>query len=159
MRLCVDRRAEAALRHDGHRLGFHVGQQRVHRGDVECGKALIQAADDLVADRRAQEADRAADAGAGRHQHAVDADLLRHAAGMHRAAAAERDQRAAFIGLAGFDRMHARGVGHVLVDHLDDAERRHLRRQAQPAADARQQRIVRRGGIQRIVPPAKRAGS
>ena len=33
--------------------------------------------------------------------------------------------------------MHARGVGHVLVDHLDDAERRHLRGEAEPAADAR----------------------
>ena len=36
---------------------------------VEAREALVEAAHDLVADRRAQEADRAADARAGRHQH------------------------------------------------------------------------------------------
>ena len=36
--------------------------------------------------------------------------------------AAEGDQRAVAQGLAALDGVHARGVGHVLVDHLDDAE-------------------------------------
>ena len=64
------------------------------------------------------------------------------------------------IGLADLDRMHARGVGHVLVDHLDDAERRHLGGQAQPAADMRRPaHRAPRSGSSRSVPPAKRAGS
>ena len=155
-----DRRAEAALCDDLHRLGFHVGEQRVHRDNVEGGKALIKTANNLVADGRTEETDGAANAGARWHQHMPDADLLRDAARVHWAAAAERDQRAAFIGLAGLDRVDARGVGHVLVDHLDDAERGHLR--GQPKLARRHARSARRGPPRHpacIVPPAKRAGS
>ena len=55
---------------------------------------LIAAAHDLVGDRRAQEADRRAHAGAGRDDDPLHAELLGEPRGMQRRGAAERDQRA-----------------------------------------------------------------
>ena len=99
-------------------------------------------------------------AGAGRHHDAAGADLLRHAAGMHRAAAAEGDHRAVGERLAALDRVDAGGVGHGLVHHLDHAGRRAARIHAQAGC----RRMVQRGvqaapASSAIVPPAKRAGS
>jgi len=78
--------------------------------------------------------DGAADAGAGRHQDTGDPDLLRHPAGMHGTAAAEGDQSAALIGLAGLDGMDAGRIGHILIDHFDNTERGHFRGQGQLGA-------------------------
>ena len=133
---------ETSLRHHAHCLGFHFGQQRVHRGDIETRKPLIQAANNLVTDWRAQKADGAADAGAGGHENAGNADLLGDPAGMHRTAAAEGDQGAALIGFARLDRVDAGGVGHVLVDHFHHRQRRHRRVQPERAADFCRQGVM-----------------
>ena len=55
--------------------------------------------------------------------------------------------------------MHARGVGHVLVDHLDDAERRHLRRRGRAGRRPRaSQRIARRRGVEPQRPAGEARG-
>ena len=55
---------------------------------------------------------------------------------MKRGCAAEGDQRARPKVFAAFDRVHARCIGHVLVDHLADAERGMLAREIELGADA-----------------------
>ena len=55
--------------------------------------------------------------------------------------------------------MDARGVGHVLIDHLDHAERRHVRRSGRACRRRRAASASRAAAASsRIVPPAKRAG-
>ena len=92
-------------------------------------------AHDLEGDRRAQEAHRRADAGAGRDQHVGDAELFGQTRGMERRAAAEGDQGAAFQLGAALDGVDAGGIGHVLFHHLGDAERRHGGVELELAAD------------------------
>ena len=143
-----ERCAKTALADHVLRLALHLGEQGVHRGDVETREALVEAADDLVADRRAQEADGAADAGAGGNQHAIDADLFGDARRVNRATAAEGDHHPVLIGLAGLDRVDPRGVGHVLVHHLDDAEGCHLGIEAERGTERGRDRAPRRIGIE-----------
>ena len=140
--------AEAAAVHDLGRLGRHLVQQGVDSRRVEACEPLVERADNLVADRRAQEADRAADPCARRHQHPVDADLLRNPGGVDRPATAESDERAPGEALAAFDRMDARGVGHGLVHHLDDAGGRRVGIQPQRIADGAAQGRAGRAGIE-----------
>ena len=151
-------RAKTAFCNHAHRLGLHFRQQRVHRTDIETGEALIQAANNLVAHRRAQEADGAAHPCPGGHQHLGNADLLGDPAGMHRPAAAERDQGAAVIGFAGLDRVHARRIGHVLVDHLDHRQGRHRRIQPERTAHLCRQRVLRREQVELHGSPGKPRG-
>ena len=63
---------------------------------------------------------------------------------MQRRGAAKRDQRARAQILAALDGVHARGVRHVLVDHLADAERRMFGDEAERAADPPGDRALRR---------------
>ena len=86
----------------------------------------VSTADDLVGDRGEEEADGRADTRVGRDDDLADADLLGDPGRMQRAIAAEGDHDAVRQILALLDRVHARRVGHGLVDHL--AKRRRRRR-------------------------------
>ena len=113
----------------GGRLGAISANIALIAAGVERVKPHEAAAHHLEGDRRAQEADRRADAGIGRTITRVDAELLREPRGMQRRAAAEGDQSVLVVQLgAALDGVHARGVGHVLLDHLGDAEGRHVGR-------------------------------
>ena len=113
----------------------HLVEHGVDRGGIEAAQPHEAAAHDLEGDRRAQEADRRADAGAGRDQHVGDAELLGEARGVQRRAAAEGDQGAALELGAALDGVHARGIGHVLLDDLGDAEGRERGVELERAAD------------------------
>ena len=149
-------RAEGTLRHHRRRFRRHPGQQRIHPRHVETGEALIEAADHLIPDRRAEEPDRAPHPRAGGHQQPFHPDLLGHPVPMHRPAATEGDDAPPLHRLAALDRMDPRRVRHVLIDHLDYAERRHLRRQPEPPADLRRQRRPRRLRIEPQIPPREK---
>ena len=127
------------------RLGglAHLAKDTVGGGRVEGGQALQIGAHDLVGDGRTQEADCRADPGIGRDQHAIDAELLGDACGMQRRGAAEGDKCAGTDILAAFDGVDARGVRHVLVDHLADAGGGELDGEIEFLADRRRDR--RRG--------------
>ena len=107
-----------------------------------------------------QEADGRADAGIGRHDHARDAELLGEPRGMQRCGAAEGDQRVLADDVAALDRMHARGVGHVLAHDLVHAEGRRFGRQSQRLANVAQRAPALDGSrSSAIVPPANASGS
>ena len=130
----------------------------VHRLGVEQVEPQMARAHDLVGDRRAQEAEGRADAGADRHHDLLHAELARQPRGMQRRGAAEGDQRALGGVLAVLDGMHAGGTRHGLVDDLGDAGRRALgvglertgRATAAPPRPCR--------GWSGMAPPAKRVG-
>ena len=86
---------------------------------------------------------------------------------MHRPAAAKGNHAAPVIGFARLDGVHPRRVGHVLIDHFNHAQPRHLRRKAEPGADLRLQRRQRRRRLQRhraagkprrVIPPQRQIG-
>ena len=103
----------------------------------------------LIGGRRPQEADGRADAGAGRHDDPVDAELFGEPRGVDRGGAAERDQGAPGDVLAALDRVHPRGIGHGLVDHLGDAVGGERRRRGRAARRSPRQRRARPLGIER----------
>ena len=103
----------------------------------------------LVGNRRRQEADRRADAGVRRHQHARKPELLGDARGMQRRRAAERDQRVVVHHLAALDRMHARRARHVLAHHLVHRVGRGLGDEPERIADRRGERGARQLRIER----------
>ncbi len=142
------RRAERAARDHLRGLRGHRGEQRVDAREVEARETGVEALHHLVGHRRAQEADGAADPRAGRHEHPPHADLLAHAVAVHRAAAAERDDGAALVGFRALHRVHARGVGHVLVHHLHHAERGHRGVEPEPRPDMGRERALRRRRVE-----------
>ena len=71
----------------------HLVEQLAGRRRIERVEAHVAAAHQFERHGRREEADRRADAGIGRHDHALDADLLGHARGVQRRAATEGDQR------------------------------------------------------------------
>ncbi len=72
--------------------------------------------------------------------------------------AAEGDEGARARILAALDGVDARGIGHVLVYHLADAERGQLGRELQPVADDALHRRRGAGGVQRQPAAGKRRG-
>ena len=106
----------------------------------------IGAARRFKAERRPQEADRRADPGARRHQQTLHAELLAEAARMQWRRTAEGDHRVLRKILAVLDSVHARGVGHVLVDHL------RRRRKPPPSASNAQGRRRHRRAQSRFGP-------
>ena len=111
-------------------------------------------------ERRHQEADRRADAGAGRHDDVGDAELLAQARGMDRARAAEGDQRDSGQVLAVLDRVHARGIAAMFSSTTSLMPRRRIRRRAAASvrAGSSTARCDRSRGRSVIAPPAKYAG-
>ena len=61
--------------------------------------------------------------------------------------------------LAALDGMDARGIGHVLVDHLADAERGKLGAKAQALADVALERRLGAGAVERHLAAGEAAGS
>jgi hypothetical protein len=124
-----------------------VRQHRVHGLRVEPVEPLIEPARRLEADRRLQEPDGRADARAGRDQRLAQPQLLAETAGMERRAAAEGDHGELRDVATILDCMDARGIGHVLVHHLGDAEGRLVEHQAEGL-----QRRLRPVGVERDGP-------
>ena len=131
------------------RLRRHGHEPRLHRRRVGLPQQRQVAAHDLEGDGRAQEADGRAHAGTRGHEHAPDAQLLRQAPRVQRRGAAEGDHRVLLGRAAALDRVHARGVGHVLLDDLAHAGRSPEGVHAERGADADLQRLRGAGWIQR----------
>ena len=127
----LEGRHAARTRRDQRRgLGAHLVEELAGRVGIERVEPHVAAAHQLVGDRRRKEADGRADAGIGRHDHALHADLLGDARGMQRRAAAEGDQIVLVDDGAALDGVHARGTRHVLRHHLVDGVGRHARSRA-----------------------------
>ena len=122
----LDWRTKGAFRHHARRFVRHGGQQAIHRRDVKAAEALIERFHHLISHRRAEEANRAADARARWHQNALHADFLGHAIAMHGATATKGNHHAAFVILGTFNGMDARGIGHILINHLNHAKCCHI---------------------------------
>jgi hypothetical protein len=103
----------------------------------------------LERDRRAQKADRRAHARPFGNDHAADPELLGEPPRVQRRAAAERDHRVTADHAAALDRVHARGVGHVLLDDLRHARRVPGRGEPERRADVRRHRPVGGRGVER----------
>src|SRR6266851_2372124 len=116
-----ERRAAGSGGDDVLRLLAHLVKEAVGGIEVEIREPHIAATHYLEGDRRAQEADRRADASIGRYDDARDAEFFREARHMERRRTAEGDERIVGDGFATLDRMDARCVRHVLVDDLRDA--------------------------------------
>ena len=102
-------------------LGREIAEQAIHRVKIPIVDLHRKARGEIDRDRRDQEADRRGDAGAGRADDALDAELARDAVGMHRTGAAEGDHRQAARIDAEIGRMHRGGLAHGFVDEIVDA--------------------------------------
>jgi hypothetical protein len=117
-------------------FGAHLSEQAVGGRSIEAAEKHQPAAHDLIGDRSAEETDGRAYARIGRHKDPTDTDLFCQPDRMQRCRAAERDQRARAQILAAFDGMHARCIGHCLLDDFADPERGVLGRKIERRADA-----------------------
>ena len=126
-RLLARRRAGRSARHYCHRLASHLIEHGADDGGIEPGQAHVPAAHDLVGDRREEEAHGRPHSRVGGDEEAVHIKLVREPGRVNRGGAAEGDERASGHSLPPLDGVRARGVGHVLVHHLADAERGELR--------------------------------
>ena len=139
-RLLARRRAGRSARDHRHRLVSHLIEHRADDGGIEPGQAHVAAAHDFVGDRREEEAHGRADPRVGGHQETVHVQLVGEARRVDRGGAAEGDERASGHALSPLDGVRARGVRHVLVHHLADAERGELRVEPQFVAYASRDR-------------------
>ena len=134
-----------------HRLRrlVHAGEQAVGGRGIEVLQQHIVAVNHFVGDGGAQEADRRADAGIGRHYHPGHAKPVGKVGGVQRRGAAEGDQGATLGVLAKLDGVDAGGAGHRLLDHFRDREggQRHgqLQRLADPRGERRSRLVLGQG--------------
>src|SRR5262245_56054475 len=117
--LCMRRAAP----HDVFGFGSHFAEHGIGYGRIEAVQPYQPAAYNFISDRCPQQPDCGADSGTGWDERTGDPELPRHASGVQRRGATERNHCAGPDILAAFDRMHARGACHVLVDDLAGAER------------------------------------
>ena len=115
------RRAEA---HNRKCLLVHFLKEGVQVLRRKGRQGHVAAADHFVGNGCAQEADRRTDAGVGRHDDLFDAKLFRQPRGVQRRRAAEGDHGALGDFLAPLHRMDPGRIGHALVHHLADGQRR-----------------------------------
>ena len=107
--------------------GDLVRRRLAHQADERAGE--------LVAEVRDEVADRAQQAGRGRHDHGVAAHQLRDRVRVQRPRAAEGDEREVARIVAALHRHQAQGAGHVLVDDREDAVRGLLEREVHRVGD------------------------
>ena len=113
----------------------HPAQQTIGEIGVETIEPHIERADKFERGRSLKEADGRSHARIGRDDDALDAELFSEARGVQWCCAAEGDERTRRHFGAALDSMHARGVGHVLVDDFGDAVGCGLCRHAKRFAD------------------------
>ena len=120
-----------------HRRGLdpHAVEERVYRFRVEVLDPQVVTAYHLVGHRSGQEPDRGPRPRLRRDDDLAHPHLLRHPGRVQRAVPAEGDHHAVLQALALLRRVHARRVGHGLVDHLRDAVGPRRNAGAKPRSD------------------------
>ena len=142
-------------RHDRARLFAHLADPRVGERRVAVKHGRPVASDHFERHRRAQKADRRADASTRRYHDAPDAQLLRQPPGMKRCTAAKRHHRVIGYDFAAFDRVYACCIGHVFFNNFRNAGGRPKRVHGQRSADAVLQRLRRQCRIELDVATGK----
>ncbi len=108
--------------HDCLGFGAHLTEEAIGQARLEAAKAHQPAPHDVVGDGRAQQPDRRTHACVDRDEHSADAELFRDPRSVQRSRTAERNQGARLKIFPALDGMHTRGIRHVLVHQLADAE-------------------------------------
>ena len=123
-RLLAGGRPRRPARDHGHGLRPHLVERLSDDGGVEARQPRVAASHDLVGDGGEEEAHGRPHPRVGGDEETVHLELVRQPRGVDGRGASEGDQRAARHPFPPLDRVRARGVGHVLVHHLADAEGR-----------------------------------
>ena len=140
---------------------FHAGQQLAAPGRIERDQIGVEGPRVVAPEIGRDEAECGKRARRRRHDDLGDLQFVREGGGVHRAGAAESDQRELARVVAALERDDAQCLGHIAVDDLDDRGGRvgqaDSERVADPLADRRLRRGRHRSAAHRRATPRDRA--